>query len=82
MGVMICLGQGGLRSLSASSFILHYYFYVKQLFILYFWASFVKLQCKLQEGQIEMAESQVVDNQYKFVFTVFTIGCSDVSGAQ
>ena len=25
MGVMICLGQGGLRSLSASSFILFYF---------------------------------------------------------
>ena len=34
------------------------------------------------EGQIEMAETQVVDNQYKLLFTLFTIGNSGVSGAQ
>ena len=28
----------------------------------------------LKEGQIEMAESQVADNQYKLVFSLFAIG--------
>ena len=33
----------------------------------------------LKEGEIEI---QVVDNQYKLVLTLFTIGYSGVSGAQ
>ena len=41
MGVMICLGQGGLRSLSASSYYYYYYllfffFFILFLFIFFF----------------------------------------------
>ena len=32
MGVMICLGQGGLRSLSASSYYYYYYYYYELSF--------------------------------------------------
>ena len=37
---------------------------------------------RVKAGQTENAHSQVVDGQYKSVFTLFTIGCSGVSGAQ
>ena len=35
-----------------------------------------------KEGQIEMAESQVVDNQCKLMFTLIDIGYSSVSDTQ